>query len=225
MAIIATETWTGTNGDPWNASTWAEASASGTGAVTIQTNTGQMVVDSGGYGRSRLTMSDLADFEALVSFAQTSVTGWSAFQMHVRTDTAWSGGDPTNGYIIYAVGGADASSQSLVLDKIVAGTPTNIVFGAYTASGTAATWLRVRLVGTSIKARAWKDGTAEPGTWNIDQTDADLSTGKIGLSAFATAAITVNWDTLTVDDLVTGSPHVVLGRHTPGTVQHRNVRS
>jgi hypothetical protein len=224
VTVVVSETWTGTNGDPWNASTWAEASASGTGAVTIQAAAGRMVPESSGYGRSRLSMADLADFELLVGVAQTTVTG-VAFQLNFRTDTSWSGGDPLNGFFAYFAGGADGSAQSLVLDKIVAGTISTLVSTTYTASGTAITWARVRCVGTNIKVKAWKDGTGEPGTWAIDHTDASFSSGKIGLSAFPPgAAVTVDWDNLTVDDLL-GSPHTVLGRHTPGTLQHRNVRS
>lgn len=41
------------------------------------------------------------------------------------------------------------------------------------------TWYRIRLrcIGSSIKAKIWLDGDAEPGTWDIDVTNSDVTAG------------------------------------------------
>jgi hypothetical protein len=38
-------------------------------------------------------------------------------------------------------------------------------------------WLRFQVTGTAIKARFWRDGEDEPGTWDIDTSDATISAG------------------------------------------------
>lgn len=50
-------------------------------------------------------------------------------------------------------------------------------------------WMRVNLNGSALRARAWKDGDAEPGTWQIDTTDATYSSGALGLVFYTNAAI------------------------------------
>lgn len=46
-------------------------------------------------------------------------------------------------------------------------------------------WARLRCNGTTIRARFWKDGTSEPGTWDVDVTDSGVSgTGWVGVLQF-----------------------------------------
>jgi hypothetical protein len=43
-------------------------------------------------------------------------------------------------------------------------------------------WIKLRVNGTTIQSRAWLDGTAEPGTWNCDVTDAThAGVGWVGI--------------------------------------------
>lgn len=43
-------------------------------------------------------------------------------------------------------------------------------------------WARVRINGVTLKARLWSDGSAEPGTWNIETTDSSISAaGWVGI--------------------------------------------
>lgn len=45
-------------------------------------------------------------------------------------------------------------------------------------------WVRLRVVGTAIKARVWQHGTAEPSTWTMEDTDATYASGLVGLGAY-----------------------------------------
>lgn len=36
-------------------------------------------------------------------------------------------------------------------------------------------WCRFRVVGTSLKAKLWEDGTTEPSSWDLEVTDSDIS--------------------------------------------------
>lgn len=49
-------------------------------------------------------------------------------------------------------------------------------------------WHRLRVNGTTLQARTWLDGTAEPGTWNnVDTTHASHASGYVGVGSFGTS--------------------------------------
>jgi hypothetical protein len=50
--------------------------------------------------------------------------------------------------------------------------------------------IRAQRVGTTIRCRAWKDGTTEPPTWVHEVADATLGAGRIGVRGFATTGST-----------------------------------
>jgi hypothetical protein len=69
--------------------------------------------------------------------------------------------------------------------------------------------VRYRIQGTTLRARAWKEGTSEPSTWTIDTTDTDLSSGgNVALGAAANSAhtndVTVGIDDVTVNQIGAG---------------------
>jgi len=46
-------------------------------------------------------------------------------------------------------------------------------------------WVRFRVIGTSLKAKVWKDGDSEPGTWGADTTHAGITNGGwVGLGSY-----------------------------------------
>lgn len=81
---------------------------------------------------------------------------------------------------------ADTGNHVLQLIKWISGTGsivgTNVTLSPTPVDGDA--WnVRYRLVGSNHKVRAWKQGTTEPSTWDIDQTDADISVaGRCGIA-------------------------------------------
>lgn len=72
-----------------------------------------------------------------------------------------------------------AASNHLALAEIVDGTAATIqqvsVGGGLDLNKWY--WLRFQVSGTALRCRIWADGVAEPGTWNIDTTDASISSG------------------------------------------------
>ncbi|HEY5516301.1 MAG TPA: hypothetical protein VIK12_08850, partial [Pengzhenrongella sp.] len=72
--------------------------------------------------------------------------------------------------------------------------------------------VRLQVTGTSpttVRARVWKAGTAEPGTWQASRTDATSALqrpGSIGLNIYLSSSATNTPLTVLVDDLVAGTP-------------------
>lgn len=96
----------------------------------------------------------------------------------------------------------------LAMEKTVAGTTTTL--GAATTVGTgfvANQWWRIRVqrTGSTIRCRAWLDGTTEPSTWLFTTTDTALPTGRIGFRSFAsTGSTAVPFNTL-IDEVAVDS--------------------
>lgn len=45
-------------------------------------------------------------------------------------------------------------------------------------------WLRMRAVGTAIKAKAWQSGSAEPASWTVEATDSTFGSGVVGFGTY-----------------------------------------
>lgn len=91
----------------------------------------------------------------------------------------------------------------LALEKVVAGSTTTL--GAATTVGTgfvANQWWRIRVqrTGTTIRCRAWLDGSAEPSSWTFSVTDTAFPTGRVGLRSFASTGSTVVPFNTLIDD-------------------------
>lgn len=86
-----------------------------------------------------------------------------------------------------------AGAVQLALEKEVAGTVTAL--GAATQIGTgfaAGDWwhIRAQRTGSTIRCRAWKDGTAEPASWTHSATDTANPVGRVGFRALASSGST-----------------------------------
>jgi hypothetical protein len=91
----------------------------------------------------------------------------------------------------------------LALERVVSGTTTTL--GAATTVGTGFTatqwWhIRAQRTGTTIRCRAWLDGSSEPSTWTFSLTDTQFPTGRVGLRSFASTGSTVLPFNTLVDD-------------------------
>lgn len=91
-----------------------------------------------------------------------------------------------NGY--YCV--VDTASHSLIVGRIVAGAKTVIASFAYTWPAVAEDWyIRFRVNGSTLRARAWRYDQVEPLTWDIDTTDANVvGVGYIGFVSICSTA-------------------------------------
>ena len=101
--------------------------------------------------------------------------------------------DTNNWYKAYIDG------SNLVVQKKVSGAYTTLGSTPFAASGGTAYSLRFRVVGTTLEARVWPAGTAEPTTtWMVTATDSALSSGYSGLRITIQTGATATFTTFQV---------------------------
>ena len=103
--------------------------------------------------------------------------------------------------------GAVALSTSAVVGGVETPLASTAVAGLVVSPGQQLR-LRLQVTGTSpttVSARAWLAGTAEPTAWQLTSTDSAAALqapGAVGLISYlsgsATAPVTVSWDDLSV---------------------------
>ena len=110
---------------------------------------------------------------------------------------------------------ANIYDNDLIVHKYVNNTGTTISTSAKSLTADTWYWLRFRVNGTSLKARIWADGGSEPGSWDIDTTDSDISaagwvgargTSPSGDPEYDLIAIATNGDTAAVTSGTTVTP-------------------
>jgi hypothetical protein len=102
--------------------------------------------------------------------------------------------DARNGYSA-RISHTTAGAVTWALSRIdnAGGTGSLVIgSGSLLSSGAPGTrwWIRLRVQGTSIKARFWRDGTSEPSNWTVQATDSYWTSGQASLGALANAGIT-----------------------------------
>jgi hypothetical protein len=108
----------------------------------------------------------------------------------------WRGeaGTP-NGYMVEVR--ADTDTVKVVrLDS--GGTRDEKHSEALAVSAATVVHVKVEATGTAHKAKWWLDAASEPGTWDIEFTDATYSAGYIGVGAAAAAEASMDFDNLEV---------------------------
>ncbi|MER8158170.1 poly-gamma-glutamate hydrolase family protein [Streptomyces sp. NPDC094472] len=121
---------------------------------------------------------------------------------------------------------------TLTLRKRVAGAETLLATAQNTAGFTHAAgrmfWLRLQITGSTLRARIWQDGRAEPPDWAVTTTDSSLTAaGAIGTRSILSSAntntlpVTASYDgfqQLTPQRMtVTRSVNGIVKTHTTGT--------
>jgi hypothetical protein len=143
----------------------------------IANHSGQVVGNSSAIYDSVLG-KPVADSEVLFS---GSINHFTAANMGVLL--RWTDGN--NLYKIFIDG------THLTAIKKVNGAISDLQSVPFTAQDGISYSLRARVVGTSIMARAWQTGQAEPSTWMLIATDNGLTTGSDGLRLIVQAGITI----------------------------------
>lgn len=105
---------------------------------------------------------------------------------------SWGYSDSSNNYRARLLI-TTAGNVQLAMEKEVGGTVTNL--GALTTIGTGFTagdlWhIRAQRAGNTVRCRAWKNGTSEPGTWLHTATDTAHMTGRLGIRSIASTGNT-----------------------------------
>ncbi len=213
MAVILSDAFTGTNGDAWNASNWTTRVEGATGSATIQTNRGRLNPLTGAYTKvialAAPASGTVDDFDVTFSWAD-GTTGEQYLDWYYRVTTNVATGIPASCFLV----SVDHSGDQVLICSIDSGGTLSTGVTVFTAglSDTARHWMRVRVVGTQHKVKWWNDGSGEPGTWQIDETDPDAggwTTGRVLLAQTNGASGTsrnADFDDFSLDDLITTDP-------------------
>ena len=113
--------------------------------------------------------------------------------------------DARNGYVA-RVTHTPAGAVTWALARVAnAGGTGSITLaqGTLLSSGAAGSgwWIRLRTNGTTIQARFWRDGTAEPAAWTATATDSFWTSGRAGLGAFAASGISTPFPQVAFDNV------------------------
>lgn len=194
MAQLAQDTFTRANqsgfGTSSDGNTWS--TASGSSVQSIASNEGHC------------TTCNSATFVKLGS--GTSANAEGLVRLRASDTNATS-----SGIVLRATGSttfyrarlsANSSSVGIALIKVISGTSTNLFTASFTQTASTYYWLRFRCVGTSLFAKVWADGNAEPGSWTISGTDSSISSaGNYGIHTNSNSTSTTwDFDNFTVTD-------------------------
>lgn len=195
------ETWTGGNGDPWNAGRWPIIETIGGAVATIQDNKGRITLPVDTYVRVD-SATETRDVDLTYSIELGS-TGVQYHNTLFRASAAWSSAfddDPVNGYSVIV----DGESNIFSIRSVVNEFRSHLAHVAKTW-GTDPWSIRIQCIGTSIKTKAWQG--AEPPAWDIEISNGDHSVGLFKLSFLNVdiAEHVVDLDDLSLDSVSSGT--------------------
>lgn len=221
MAILITDSFTGTDGSGWNATTWpVQRDAGGvtspaSPAPTIVGNAGRMETGSG--DRRYIAVTDPVLDNVDITVALTLITtGVDVFaEIGYRVGINLDSGTPGQGYVVQMVktdvGGHVYLYKINSYDYVtyIHDIPLNDLVPRY--------W-RVKAKASRHQVKWWNVGDAEPPTWKMDVLDTTYTTGRVFLGVYnnSTVATTIDWDTFRLEELVPPPPGIrVLGNTAP----------
>ncbi|MBB5129807.1 hypothetical protein FHS32_006601 [Streptomyces albaduncus] len=153
---------------------------------------------TGGYGLINMTtanssrhtslIDDITDLDARLSWSLDKMPAGNASSLALSF--AYTS---TNSQYRARLSILTTGTVQLILERESGGSTTTI--GALTTVGTGYAvgdvWhIRAQRAGTTLRCRAWKDGTTEPTTWVHEVVDATLSAGRIGVRGLASSGST-----------------------------------
>ncbi len=183
VTAVATDTFTRTSSSGLGTAdvggTWTDSGGAATD-YTVGSGAGSHSMSATGSARRSTLAVSAADLETLVTVTVPVV----ALTQDIRAELIARYVDANN--FLYAEARfAPAGALTVAVVKCIAGVFTTVATatpttGTYSA---ASSWkLRFRVVGSSLRARLWPALGTEPSTWDIDATDAALtSAGGVGL--------------------------------------------
>lgn len=126
-----------------------------------------------------------ADGEVLVRGYAISTSGGAAL---LTASLRIQGSDPNVSSYRVQLRSLSNAGANLRLESVDAGTLTNLANPSFSWSANTRYFLRLRVIGTNIRARAWQSGTPEPSTWNINVNNSTITgAGYAGFGAGAPA--------------------------------------
>lgn len=77
----------------------------------------------------------------------------------------------------------------VTLRKLSAGTLSSLGTGTPAVAAGSYFWVRAGATGTTVRARVWAFGSAEPGAWSVSVTDASFADGQVGLGVYDASTV------------------------------------
>jgi hypothetical protein len=203
-AVVFAESFAGADGSAWVSGRWTGDTQT-TASLDVLGGAGRMGFQnvSGARAQAKATMTATADTETLMSFRFPSTAPRGYFYLFARGSGNWVSGYPGTSYFLQ-FGNDDSSVQ---LWKSSAGTTTQLASVANAAAVTTTKqWVRFRVEGSTLKAKVWTDGAAEPAAWEVSASDSTVTAAgvlqvKWSRSSSATAARDVLLDDIEVASL------------------------
>lgn len=136
---------------------------------------------------------------------------------HVRTEVLCRYVNDTT-YIRLMVIIGVGNAVDLRVESVVGGIAKELaaVSTGVTHSAGVSLLLRAELVGSSIRAKGWKDGAGEPAAWQVDVTDPAPQSGGVGILSLAAPANSNSKPFNVLYDGLTVTPLAVVERSTDG---------
>lgn len=191
---IASDTFTGTNGDAWSG-TWAAGQLDTGASALIQSNAGRVTTGSaGGYAgmaSRKVNLSNSTDQVWLMKFRwPTGAECYPGIWLRAGNDAL----DAQSGYCFQL--NRPASEWSVFKSTSYVG--TDLASGAFSFASNTWYWVRCGVVGSALKLKIWADGASEPGAWTWEGTDTTYAgAGRCGIRVGPGAAASAAFD---IDD-------------------------
>lgn len=177
--------------------TWSQ---SGTATLyTVGSGYGQIACDVANSSRHATVIDTLTDVDVSAKVTVPTVPAGAATSIGLSFGYT-STNDHNRARLIINTTGV----VQLALEKEVAGTTTTLGTATQVGTGfTAGQWWRIRAqrTGTTIRCRAWLDGTTEPSTWLHSVAETANPAGRVGFRALASTGSTGLPRLVRVDDL------------------------
>lgn len=191
LTPVITEPFTGTNGAAVNGTNWtATGKNTAASTATIQSNRGRWypgTTTAYGAARSMKLGSNTADGDVTGTFQFVTANDGLAIII-MRCDTP---SNPANGYFLVL-----SRTGSVSLTKWVSFAETTLATQAISFTTGVDYKFRMRLVGTSIKAKVWAASAAEP-DWTMQVTDSSVTASNavvFEVRGGSTAGMQVDFD-------------------------------
>ena len=170
------DSWDAPDGSAWSSSVWARTNGLAGSVRDVQDGQGRMT--SGAVAPYSWSLAEpvggvRADGEMVVTMTRQDGASEAYVDLWQRTDDG--GGNPTNGYKVEAAW--DGTRARLFLYRVDGGSATWLgTLRAAPSVGEPVT-VRFRTSGSTIAAKAWPAGTAEPPAWDVEVDDTTHEQG------------------------------------------------
>lgn len=204
MATLFSETWTGSDDDPWDTGSWSQLGELDSSVVSIQGNTGELNPGGANYTACRISYEGLSASNYSIRFQFQFGTAGAQFHTIIfRHDGVWSSSNydtmensysvqfdyPNYAYFLKTV----SDSRTYVTTIGSQGFDLNVWEG------------RIECDGSDLRVRWWPQGDSEPGTWKFEESDAAIASGYLvafaSFNAAATTARPIQYDNLVIESL------------------------